>query len=259
MLCPDTFQMTRHYRTHNGRQQRDSILIAFCASYQNLIGSKVHIFDTELKTFEQPQAGTIQQRCHQPICSAQLIQYLLDFIASPNNRQPLRPLFPNEVTQPGNLLIQYVSIQEQNRTQGLILHRSANVSIHGKRREETRNLLCSHFGRMPLPVKDNEPAYPSQISLFCPATIMKHRKNERGFPSLADPGSQERCHGIADSGPSGMPSSGWIHWPMNLARIEVHVHILHRMSQTSRPRNIKNVRMKDERKGFSGGSPCLVL
>ncbi len=37
---------------------------------------------------------------------------------------------------------------------------------------------------------------------------LKHRKNERGFPSLADPGSQERCHGIADSGPSGMPSSG---------------------------------------------------
>jgi hypothetical protein len=38
----------------------------------------------------------------------------------------------------------------------------------------------------------------------------KHRKNERGFPSLADPGSQERCHGIADSGPSGMPSSGML-------------------------------------------------
>ena len=25
----------------------------------------------------------------------------------------------------------------------------------------------------------------------------KHRKNERGFPSLADPGSQERCHGVS--------------------------------------------------------------
>src|SRR5207244_9042379 len=41
-----------------------------------------------------------------------------------------------------------------------------------------------------------------------PLDQSKHRKNERGFPSLADPGSQERCHGIADSGPSGMPSSG---------------------------------------------------
>src|SRR2546430_2272915 len=48
----------------------------------------------------------------------------------------------------------------------------------------------------------------------------KHRKNERGFPSLADPGSQERCHGIADSGPSGMPSSG-CHLPVRMGVFRV--------------------------------------
>src|SRR5882762_698419 len=49
---------------------------------------------------------------------------------------------------------------------------------------------------------------------------IKHRKNERGFPSLADPGSQERCHGIADSGPSGMPSSGR-HLPVRMGVFRV--------------------------------------
>src|SRR6266446_2872178 len=48
----------------------------------------------------------------------------------------------------------------------------------------------------------------------------KHRKNERGFPSLADPGSQERCHGIADSGPSGMPSPG-CHLPVRMGVFRV--------------------------------------
>src|SRR6267143_4846635 len=50
--------------------------------------------------------------------------------------------------------------------------------------------------------------------------IGKHRKNERGFPSLADPGSQERCHGVADSGPSGMPSSG-CHLPVRMGVFRV--------------------------------------
>ncbi len=69
MLLPDALQMTRQCRAYDCGQQGNSILIAFCTSDHDLIGSEIHIFNTELKTFEQSQAGSIQQRRHQPICS----------------------------------------------------------------------------------------------------------------------------------------------------------------------------------------------
>jgi hypothetical protein len=62
MLRPNAVYMPRQHRAHDGRQQCDSILFAFSVSYQDLTGTKVHVFNPELKTFHQTQPTSIEQR-----------------------------------------------------------------------------------------------------------------------------------------------------------------------------------------------------
>lgn len=96
----------------------------------------------------------------------QVSQYAFHFVPRQNRRQFLRPLRTAECTDFAGVATHHVTVQEYDGVQGLILRRRRDSVIHRQMRQECPNLSRTHFHRVPLVVKQDEPLDPGNIGLL---------------------------------------------------------------------------------------------
>jgi hypothetical protein len=97
------------------------------------------------------------------------------------DRETRRPLGPNHIIQPAEVLVKDVAAQKDQRTERLILRRGAHLPVHGQRREKPRNLVLAYLQGMALAMEQDQPLDPADIRFLRPYAEVPH---PNGLPHL---------------------------------------------------------------------------
>ena len=84
------------------------------------------------------------------------------------DRETWRPLGPNHIIQPAEVLSKDVAVQKDQRTERLILRRGAHLLMDCEPRQERRDLCCRDRGWVNRIVKEDEPPDPTDVRLLGP-------------------------------------------------------------------------------------------
>ena len=89
-----------------------------------------------------------------------------DLFARENSGKRARGARTDDVREPGEVLAEDLSIQEEEAAEGLVLRGRRDLSLRGEVREELRNFGMSHHGGMAFTLEEDEPADPADIGLL---------------------------------------------------------------------------------------------
>ena len=107
------------------------------------------------EAFLQPQARAVQERHDDPRDPIKLLHDARDLVVAQDDRDADRHARTRYVLDGTDFNAKYVAIQEQERTERLILRRRADSAIRCEPGEEGGDLRGAHVRRMPLPMKDD--------------------------------------------------------------------------------------------------------
>jgi hypothetical protein len=120
----------------------------------------------------QAQAGAVEERAHQTRGALEGIQHRPDLLAAQNDRQAPRSARPDHAFDLTQRAAEHAAVQEEQRSQGLVLGRRGDSTLHSKVRQELVGLPLPHLlGGAPA-VKRNEPRNPRQVGLLGPPTVV---------------------------------------------------------------------------------------
>ena len=108
-----------------------------CA-HHDLMRREVDILHPQPGALEEPQSGAIEQHGHEPRRPVERLEHCADLFARENDRKALWPRGPHQVVEPGQLDVEHVAVQEQERRERLILRRRAHLALDRQGREEAR-------------------------------------------------------------------------------------------------------------------------
>ena len=157
MLDADELQVPGEVLLQAGRQQRHAVLLPLPVSHEELMRGEVHVLGSQAGTFQQPQAGAIEQGGHQAGRPLEALEDGGHLRAREDNGKPLGSLRVDEVVQPREGLAEHLFVEEQQGAQGLVLGGGGHLAIDGQGRQEPRHLRLAHLGGMALVVKEDEP------------------------------------------------------------------------------------------------------
>ena len=122
-----------------------------------------------------------------------------DLLASQDDGQVMRALRVDEVVQPGDVLLEDLAVEKEERAEGLVLRRCRDLPIDGQRRQKVRELRRSHLGRMALAVEEDVAADPGDIRLLGATAIVPDADGLADAVEQARLGRVGRA-GLADHG-----------------------------------------------------------
>jgi hypothetical protein len=82
--------------------------------------------------------------------------------------------FSNNLIQPGQLDMQHIAVQKQQRGLGLILGGRCDLSFHRQIAQEALNFIGSHILGVALVVEQDETTCPFDISFLSADTVVTH-------------------------------------------------------------------------------------
>jgi len=178
----DAFHLATQGRDDGFGQRHNAILFAFPIPNGDGFIFKIHILDAQADTFHQAQARAIEQLSHEPICALKMVQQTEHLLARQNGREAFGT-FGRRKENGFDLLVKDFPIQEENRTQGLILGRGGDVSFLRQVGEEGADFGRAHLGRMAFPMKKDKAAHPIHIGLF---RAVRRLLEAQGFTELIE-------------------------------------------------------------------------
>jgi hypothetical protein len=78
----------------------------------------------------------------------------------------LGPLGAHDRAEPGEIDLEHLTVQEQERAEGLVLRGGRHASVHGQPGQEARDLRRSQLDRVALAVEDNVAPDPRDVALL---------------------------------------------------------------------------------------------
>ncbi len=109
-----------------------------------------------------------------------------DFVTGQHHGQAGGPLGTNDVVEPGQLLREHLAVEEEQRTERLVLGGTGDMALDGQRRQEPRHLESTHLERVPLAMEEDVPADPRDVGFLGAAAIVP------GADGLADAVEESR-------------------------------------------------------------------
>jgi hypothetical protein len=92
--------------------------------------------------------------------------------ACQHHRQRFRAAGTRDVTEPRQLDVEHVAVEEEQRLQCLVLRRGADPALDCEVRQELLDLAGTEPARMPVPMKDDITPQPLQVGLLGPQRQM---------------------------------------------------------------------------------------
>ena len=93
---------------------------------------EIDVLHPHPSALEQTQAGAMQQDGHEAGSTAELTDHSPYFVAGGHNRQSHGLLGSDDVVEPGQIPLEDGAIEEQKRTQCLVLCGRGDVAIDGQ-------------------------------------------------------------------------------------------------------------------------------
>ena len=166
MLRPDPLEVGSQGAAHHGRQHRPAVSPALPPTHHDLAAVEVDVLHAQLQALEQAEAGAVEERRHQPSRAGEPRQHGRHLLAAEHDGDVRRAPRANQTVEPRQLHAEHVPVEEQQRTERLVLGRRAHPAILGQVREEAGHLLGSERRRVTLVVKQNVPPDPEDVGLL---------------------------------------------------------------------------------------------
>ena len=149
-----------------------AILRALAVTDDDLVRREVDILNSQTTALEEAQAGAIEQRRHEPLCAVELADDGAHLVAAENDREVSRPLGPDDVIEPGQILMQNVPVEKQKSAERLVLGRGGDPALDRQGAQKPRDLSGTHLGGMALAVEEDVAADPADVRLLGAATAV---------------------------------------------------------------------------------------
>src|SRR5213593_504173 len=166
VLSVDLLEVPAEIRLDHRRQHRHSVLVAFAAADEDLVGAKVHVLNAEAATFQHAKPGAVEQARHEPGRSVEPLKHRAYFVACEHDGEALGSTSAYDLVEPWQLDFEHLAIEKEQCAQRLILGRARNVTVNRQKREEARDLRPAELGGMALAVKENVAADPRDVRLL---------------------------------------------------------------------------------------------
>ena len=141
-------QVTFQRFDYRFRQYRHAILIALAAAHAKLVHVKVNVLHLKSQAFDQTKSRSVQQVTRNPVFPIQLRKYLPNFLGRKHHRQTLQFPRPLHGVQLRRLQRQNLSIEEQQRVEGLGLSRSRDLAVYRQVAQKHLNFNLAELARM---------------------------------------------------------------------------------------------------------------
>lgn len=148
MLVPDRGEVPHEIGLDGDRQGRETVLVPFPGTHHDLVARDIEVLHAQAGALEQAEPCAIEEDRHEPRDAVDLSEHGADFLGRQDDRQVVRALGIDEVVEPGDLLLEDLSVEEEEGAEGLVLRRCRHLAIDGQRRQEARELPRSHLGGM---------------------------------------------------------------------------------------------------------------
>jgi hypothetical protein len=196
--------MARQVPLHSRREHRDPILGPLAVPDDDQVGSEVDVLDAEARTFEQAQAGAVEEQGHETRDAVEVLEDSTDLVACHDDGQVLRPPGAYDVVEPGQVLLEHHAVEKEQRGQRLVLGGGGDVTHDGERREELRDFPGPHLGGMALTVEEDVAPDPAHVGLLGPPAAVEGL--ERLSDAVEEPGRRRACRADVSKGRA---RAGW--------------------------------------------------
>jgi hypothetical protein len=132
VLHPDCRQVRTQSLDQDAGQDRSAILLALTSTNDDLTAIEVDVFCPQVQRLEQAQARAIQECAHQPDRTLDVRRKAARLFPPEHDRDVYRPLGVDQVAQPLEFAPKHLLVQEQQRGQGLVLCRGADLCFTGQ-------------------------------------------------------------------------------------------------------------------------------
>jgi hypothetical protein len=178
VLALDGVEMQSELGNHDGGQRGGPIFVALAGTNRDLVAREVHVLHPEAQGLEETEPSSVQQGGDETVGASELSEDGADLVARQYHGQANGPLGTHDVVEPRQVLLQHISVEEEQRAQGLVLGGGGDLSVHGQRAEELRHLGAAHPEGMALVVKEDVPAGPRDVGLLGAPTVVAgaHRR-----------------------------------------------------------------------------------
>ena len=154
------------------RQDGNPVFGTFAVAHRDRLHAGIHLLEAQAPAFGQSQSRAVEQSGGQPRRAFQSGQHRPRFAMRQHCRQRLRLLRPVNGCTPGQINPEGLAGAEQDGVQHLVLRGGGHVSIHHREmREERVDLGSTHFTRVALAGKQDEPLDPADLRPISPDTV----------------------------------------------------------------------------------------
>ena len=148
-------------------EHSDTIVFALAIADDDLVVSKVQIFDTQPQDFHQAQAGAVHDLGKQAENAIQPVDHFFGFLFGQDGRNVFRFLRANGADNGLiQLHIQDVAIEKEDGAEGLILSGGSYFSLQGEVGNEGVDFPGAHAERVFFVVKEDKATNPGQVGVF---------------------------------------------------------------------------------------------
>ena len=135
---------------------------------------EIHVLDPQTQSFEQPHPGGVEQARGEPARTVELRQQGPHFALGKHHWHACRALGPHHPVHPRQLFCENFAIEEQQRSQRLILRRGRDPPLGCEVRQERFDLGPAHLPRVAFAVEVDEAARPVQVGVFRAQAVVLH-------------------------------------------------------------------------------------
>src|SRR5262245_12778685 len=163
----------RGFLQGNG-QHPAPIPIALAGADDDLVAIEIDVLHPEPKALEEAEPAPVEQGDSEPLHPVQVLENRRHLVAGEHDGEMRRSSGPDEIVEPQQLGPEHVPIEEEQRTERLILRGRGYASFHRQTREERSHLRRGHLGGVTLVMEEDESADPEHIRLLGPRAQMPH-------------------------------------------------------------------------------------
>jgi len=171
VLSLDRIEMGGEIRPHHTREHGHPVLVTLAAPDDDLVSREIDILHPEAGALEQPEAGAVEQQGHEARRAHEAANDGPDLTTGEDDGKALGTLGPDDIGEPGHLLLEHLAIEEKDSAQRLVLGRRRHVPLDGQRAEKRRDLGSTHLGGVALAVEEDVPADPPHVGLLGAAAV----------------------------------------------------------------------------------------
>src|SRR3989441_341340 len=167
-----SFDMLRVVGVDRAPQHRHPVLDALAVVDRDLVHREVDVLDAQPATFHEAKARSVEQERHHAGHAVQTLEDRANFVAYGDSGQVLRAFGPDHVIEPWQLDAENLSIEEEQRIEGLVLWGRRDSLTNRERRQKGRDFRGAYLARMALALEENVALDPVDARLLGPRAVV---------------------------------------------------------------------------------------